>query len=284
MQTHSSAAALRTALAAERQRGREIALVPTMGNLHEGHLAVVRAAQSHAQCVVVSSFVNPKQFGPGEDFERYPRSPERDHELLTAQGVGHLFTPATEELYPAGEAAHTAVLVPGLSDILCGAKRPGHFSGVATVVCKLLNIAAPRWALFGEKDYQQLAVLRRMAAELCLPTAIVGVPTVRAPDGLALSSRNQYLSPAERRRASALCQSLGHTAEALRGGARDFAALCREGERHLQAAGMAPEYYEVRVIDTLAVATADSRNMVVLGAAQLGRARLIDNLSVAVEG
>ncbi len=282
MQIHHRAAALRTVLAAERQSGHDIAFVPTMGNLHQGHMALVQLAKSHSQCVVASIFVNPIQFGAGEDFEHYPRTPERDHELLRSHGVAHLFTPDVDELYPAGTADHTTVSVPGLSDILCGTKRPGHFNGVATVICMLLNIVAPRWLLCGEKDYQQLLVLRRMAAELCLPTEIVGVPTVRAPDGLALSSRNQHLSPDERRSAAALCQSLGHSAEALRGGERDFTALCQAGARQLREAGMVPEYYEVRSADTLAMATVESKNVVILVAAQLGRARLIDNLPVSL--
>ena len=195
MQVHRTAAALRRVLAQERARGRSIALVATMGNLHAGHIRLVRGAQRQADITVASIFVNPSQFGAGEDFRHYPRTPRRDRALLQEAGVQHLFAPAHNVMYPRDALPHTEVRVPALSNILCGASRPGHFSGVATVVAKLLQLVQPDVAIFGKKDYQQLCVIRRMVRDLNIPVRIAAVPTVREADGLAMSSRNRYLGP-----------------------------------------------------------------------------------------
>ena len=216
MRIVETVADLRGCVAALRKRGERVGLVPTMGNLHQGHLSLIDTARRHgAAAVVVSSFVNPLQFGPREDYDAYPRTPEEDREALAGKGVALVFAPTVETMYPGGQAATTRVEVPGLSTILCGQFRPGHFVGVATVVTKLLNMAQPDLAVFGEKDYQQLVVIRRMADDLCLPVEIVGSPTVREGDGLAMSSRNRFLSAEERTRAPELYQALGEAATAV---------------------------------------------------------------------
>jgi pantoate--beta-alanine ligase len=258
----------------------KLALVPTMGNLHQGHLALVRRAKQETEAVIVSIFVNPLQFGPGEDFDAYPRTLEQDLELLRSEGVSCVFTPERSALYPDDEAAQTRVHVPEISDILCGAGRPGHFDGVATVVAKLLNLVAPEVAVFGNKDYQQLAVIRRMAGDLALPVRIVGVDTVREPDGLAMSSRNGYLSDAQRAQAPDLYATLRWVADRLTDQVSDYAHLAGAGIARLEDAGFDPEYLEIREADTLAPAQPESRDLVVLAAAMLGRARLIDNIEV----
>jgi len=275
-------AGLRREVARWRQAGIRLALVPTMGNLHAGHLALVQAARAQAGRVVVSVFVNPLQFGPSEDFAAYPRTQQRDAELLASAGADLLFAPSVEAMYPRGQAGHTRVEVPGLSEILCGASRPGHFIGVATVVCKLLNLVQPDLALFGEKDYQQLLVIRRMAEDLCLPVEIQGLATVREPDGLAMSSRNAYLLPAERALAAQIYRVLGRSAERLRAGV-PVAEVQAEGLAELSAAGLSPEYLSVRRADDLGSPGPDDRELVVLAAARLGRARLIDNLRVRID-
>lgn len=257
-----------------------VALVPTMGGLHEGHLELVRRARQAADRVVVSLFVNPLQFGPGEDYDAYPRTLDSDTSLVDAVGAQLLFAPPVEEVYPRPLEVETRVEVPGLSDILCGASRPGHFVGVATVVCKLLNMVQPDTAVFGEKDFQQLVVLRRMAEDLAFPVEVVGVPTVREPDGLALSSRNAYLSVDERGRAPALFAALGEAAAAVRSGEPDLEAIEREAARRMAASGLRPEYVSIRVADDLRTPGAPDRDLVILAAARLGRARLIDNLRV----
>ena len=264
-----------------RRDGLRVALVPTMGNLHRGHMELVRRARGLADRVVVSLFVNPLQFGPGEDFDGYPRTLELDRGLLEAEGVQLLFAPAAvAEVYPRPAAEQTRVEVPGLSDILCGASRPGHFVGVATVVCKLFNMVQPDIAVFGEKDFQQLLILRRMVEDLGMPVQMLGVPTVREADGLALSSRNSYLSAEQRTRAPALYHTLRETAAAVKGGRRDFAELERAGGERLQEAGLEPDYLSIRRATDLAPAAPGDSDLVVLGAAYLGRARLIDNLRV----
>jgi len=257
-----------------------VALVPTMGNLHRGHLELVRRARALADRVVVSLFVNPMQFGAGEDFEAYPRTLEQDQSLVETGGAQLLFAPAVPEVYPRPAGEQTRVEVPGLSNILCGASRPGHFVGVATVVCKLFNMVQPDIAVFGEKDFQQLLVLRRMVEDLGMAIRVVGAPTVREADGLALSSRNGYLSAEQRARAPALYRTLGETVAALQGGRRDFAELEREGAERLRQAGLKPDYLSIRRATDLGRATAGDLDLVVLGAAYLGRARLIDNLRV----
>lgn len=270
---------LRARVAGWRAAGERVALVPTMGNLHQGHLTLVREARSRAERVVVSIFVNPLQFGAGEDLDAYPRTLEQDQRRLEETGCDLLFAPTASVVYPRGQAGQTRVEVPGLSDILCGAARPGHFVGVATVVCKLFCMVQPDVALFGEKDFQQLLVIRRMVEDLNLPVEIVGVPTVREPDGLAMSSRNGYLSADERARAPALYRSLMQAGESLRQGSA-VEEVERTAVAALQESGLTPDYVAVRRAEDLGSAIADDVNVVILGAAALGRARLIDNLRV----
>ncbi len=270
---------LRARVATWRRADQRVALVPTMGNLHPGHLALVREAQRLADRVVVSIFVNPLQFGPSEDFGAYPRTLEQDRALLEAAGTHLLFAPPVAAVYPRGQAGQTRVEVPGISDILCGASRPGHFVGVATVVCKLFNMVQPDLAIFGEKDFQQLLVIRLMTQDLSLPVTIQGLATVREPDGLAMSSRNGYLTREERARAPALYQTLLRAGERLRAGVA-IAEVERLAAEEIAAAGLGPDYCSVRRAGDLALAGSEDRELVVLVAARLGRARLIDNLGV----
>ncbi len=257
-----------------------IASVPTMGNLHEGHLDLVRIARQHGQCVVVSIFVNPLQFGANEDFSNYPRTLAQDSEKLGQCGVDVVFTPTERDLYPQPQQV---TVEPPLANELCGAFRPGHFRGVATVVLKLLNIVQPQVAVFGKKDYQQLYVVRQVAAQLNLPVEIVGGETVRAPDGLALSSRNQYLSVAERTEASFLYQTLAGMRQATLDGEADYAKLERQAAEALTARGWQVDYVAVRAQATLMQPESGERDLVVLAAARLGRTRLIDNLEVCLK-
>ncbi|BBE34258.1 pantothenate synthetase [Sphingosinicella microcystinivorans] len=254
-----------------------MALVPTMGALHAGHLALVAAGLARADRVVASIFVNPTQFGPNEDFSRYPRREAEDAAALGGAGCHLLFAPAVEEMYPAGFAS--SVQVAGLTAELDGAHRPGHFDGVATVVSKLLNQAGADFAMFGEKDYQQLLTVRRMAADLDIPTEIVGVPTVREADGLALSSRNAYLSAEERARAALFPKTLMAARDAIRAGAAVETVLA-EAEAALRAAGFLPDYVALRDAETLLPVTALDRPARILSAIRLGSTRLIDNLAV----
>lgn len=270
---------LRARVATWRRADQRVAFVPTMGNLHAGHLALVREALRLADRVVVSIFVNPLQFGPTEDFGAYPRTLEQDCALLEAAGTHLLFAPPVAAVYPRGQAGQTRVEVPGISDILCGASRPGHFVGVATVVCKLFNMVQPDLAVFGEKDFQQLLVIRLMTQDLSLPVAIQGLATVREPDGLAMSSRNGYLTREERARAPALYQTLLRAGERLRAGVA-IAEVERLAAEEISAAGFGPDYCSVRRAGDLALAGSEDRELVVLAAARLGRARLIDNLGV----
>ncbi|MCO5762539.1 MAG: pantoate--beta-alanine ligase [Chromatiaceae bacterium] len=279
LETIEQISTLRERVAGWRRAGQRVAFVPTMGNLHAGHLALVAEARRLAERVVVSIFVNPLQFGPQEDFGAYPRTLARDQELLAGAGTDLLFAPSVEVVYPRGQAEQTRVEVPGISDILCGASRPGHFVGVATVVCKLFNMVQPDLAVFGEKDYQQLMVIRRMTLDLSLPVAIQGLATVREADGLAMSSRNGYLTAQERARAPALYLTLRRCAEWLRQGL-DIAAVEGLGREEIAAAGFGPDYVSVRRAANLGLPQAGDRELVVLAAARLGRARLIDNLRV----
>ncbi|MDR3418387.1 MAG: pantoate--beta-alanine ligase [Nevskia sp.] len=271
---------LQAELAEWRARRESIALVPTMGNLHAGHLSLVQRAHQLGECVVVSVFVNPLQFGPGEDFERYPRTLEADAALLRQAGAHVLFAPAVADMYPGGYPPLTTVRVGGsLTDILDGHFRPGHFDGVATVVNILFNLVRPDVAVFGEKDWQQLQVIRRMVADLGMAVRVVGVPTARDADGLALSSRNQYLGAAERALAPRLYAALQAVAAGIEAGRRDFEVLCLEQKRALEAEGFRPQYLEVRSQD-LSPARAEATAFVALVAAYLGGTRLIDNLSL----
>jgi pantoate--beta-alanine ligase len=265
-----------------REAGERIAFVPTMGNLHRGHLSLVRLAREYAERVVVSIFVNPTQFAEDEDYGAYPRTPEDDRELLREAGVDLLFTPSAETVYPFGETAATRLHVPGLSEDLCGRFRPGHFDGVATVVCRLFCMVMPDVAVFGQKDYQQFLIIRRMTRDLSMPIGIVLAPTVREDDGLAFSSRNRYLSEAERRAAPELHGALGEIRESLLTGDRDYAALEERALARLAVAGFEPDYVGVRDARDLRAPSAQTRELVVLAAARLGRARLIDNLLVRV--
>jgi pantoate--beta-alanine ligase len=273
---------LRDAIAALRADGK-IAMVPTMGALHEGHLTLVRAARQHAAHVVVSIFVNPRQFGANEDLDAYPRQLARDSELLEREGVSVLWAPEPVAMYPAGYA--TNISVSGVSDGLCGAARPGHFDGVATVVCKLFNQVQPDLAFFGEKDWQQLAVIRRMARDLDLTRphvdAIIGVPTVREADGLAMSSRNAYLSPEQRSRAAAIPMAMQQAARELGGGAAAAPVLAALKE-HLLAAGFDQvDYADLRQADSLVpLESAEGATARLFVAARIGGTRLIDNIPV----
>lgn len=259
----------------------EVALVPTMGNLHDGHIALMREAAKEAPNVVASIFVNRIQFGPTEDFERYPRTFEADCEKLEAAGVGHVFAPLESEMYPQPQR-YFVEPAPALAGVLEGASRPGHFRGVATVVLKLFNIVQPDVALFGKKDYQQWLVLQHMVQELSLPIRIVGGEIVRAPDGLALSSRNGYLSVPERSEAPRLQRMLSAVRDAVRGGRRDFAALQSEAADSLNRSGWQVDYLCIRRREDLTEPADDSdaSGLVVLAAARLGSTRLIDNLEI----
>ena len=261
--------------------GREsVALVPTMGNLHEGHLTLVREARARADRVVVSIFVNPLQFDREDDLRAYPRTLEQDAQRLQAEGVDVLFAPDESVIYPHGARNSTFVEVPELGTSLEGASRPGHFRGVATVVAKLFNLVQPDLAFFGEKDFQQLLVVRRLVQDLDFPVEIVSVATKREADGLAMSSRNGYLTPEERLRAPALYRALLEVAGALKAGADDYAALEARALRRLAQSGLRADYVTVRRRGDLGVPGADDRELVVLGAAWLGKARLIDNVPV----
>lgn len=276
MQTVRQLVPLRAAVAAWRAAGERVALVPTMGALHDGHMALVEAAKRAAERVVVSIFVNPMQFGPNEDLAQYPRKELADSRMLAAAGVDLLWMPPVEVMYPEGFASNLSVR--GVSEVLDGAHRPGHFDGVATVVAKLLNQIRPDIALFGEKDWQQLAVIRRMVADLDLDVEILGVPTQREDDGLALSSRNVYLLPEERARAVALPRALGVAERAIARGGDPEAALDQAREM-LGAAGFEIDYVALADAETLG-APIDGRPMRLLAAARIGGTRLIDNIPV----
>ena len=257
-----------------------VGLVPTMGNLHAGHMALVRACRGAVDVCVVSIFVNPTQFGPGEDFASYPRTLAADLRLLEAAGVDVVFAPTVAEMYPDGQAGHATIVLPALAHTLCGAGRPGHFDGVATVVAKLFNIVAPRQAFFGEKDWQQLTLVRRMARQLNMAVDVVGVPTVRAASGLALSSRNSYLTAAEQARAPLLQRSLQNARRAIAQGDADYAAIARRASAELAASGFDVDYVAVRDAERLVAPDSATTRLRVLAAARLGRARLIDNVGV----
>lgn len=274
-----SVADLRAQVRAWRLEGLRVGLVPTMGALHRGHLSLVEAALSRADRVAASVFVNPSQFGPTEDFSAYPRQEAADAGMLAGAGAHLLFAPTVAEMYPPGFA--TTVTVTGVSAGLCGEVRPGHFAGVATVVTKLLLQALPDVAVFGEKDYQQLQVIRRLVRDLDVPVEVMGAATVREPDGLALSSRNAYLSPAERAMAPALYRVLTGVAERLRGGEIEAAPLLAEASAEILRTGFASvDYLELRDAETLAALDHADRPARLLVAARLGKARLIDNIGV----
>jgi pantoate--beta-alanine ligase len=279
MEVISTAPELRIRLDGWRARGERIAFVPTMGNLHAGHYALVRLARAKAARVVVSIFVNPTQFGAGEDFERYPRTLDADREGLVAEGTDLLFLPGMADMYPLGIELAARVHVPGLSGILCGASRPGHFDGVAGVVLRLFNMVMPDIAVFGEKDYQQLLLIRRLVADLALPIDIRAGATVREPDGLALSSRNRYLDADARARAPALYATLQWMGAAWCEG-RQPESIESEALVRLRSAGLDPDYCVLRRADDLADPVPGDTALRALGAVRVGSARLIDNIAV----
>jgi pantoate--beta-alanine ligase len=280
MDTVTSIAAVREQVRAWHREGLRVAFVPTMGNLHPGHVSLIEAARDHGDRFVTSIFVNPMQFGPNEDFAHYPRTPTQDELMLAAAGCNLMFMPDVAEVYPNGSERATRIDVPGLSRILCGEFRPGHFEGVATVVQKLFNIVQPDVAVFGEKDFQQLTVIRRMVTDLCIPVEIIGAPTLRDPDGLAMSSRNQYLNPAERAVAPRIYEILTSIAKRLEARDNDFTGMERAGVQALEAGGFRPDYFAVRQAQDLSAPRTDTGHFVVLTAARLGKARLIDNVQV----
>ena len=280
MDTVTTIAAVREHVRGWRREGRRVVFVPTMGNLHAGHVSLIEAARRAGERFVASIFVNPMQFGPNEDFAHYPRTPGEDERMLAAAGCNLMFMPDVTEIYPHGSERATRVEVPGLSRILCGQFRPGHFEGVTTVVAKLFHIVEPDVAVFGEKDYQQLTIIRRMVDDLCMPVEIIAAPTVRDADGLAMSSRNQYLTADERALAPTLHATLAAAAARARATDADLAGIERAGFTALERAGFRPDYFSVREAADLSTPSDASRELVVLTAARLGKARLIDNVRV----
>jgi len=278
MSTVTTIAQVRAQVAEWRAARERVVFVPTMGNLHAGHVSLIEAARRHGKRFVASIFVNPMQFGPNEDFAHYPRTPTQDAKMLADAGCDLMFMPDVGEIYPNGADQATRVEVPGISNILCGEFRPGHFEGVATVVAKLFNIVDADVAIFGEKDFQQLTVIRRMVADLCLRVEIIGAPTVREADGLAMSSRNQYLDEAQRKLAPTIYRQLSQAVAALKSGVRDYEHIEGAGRTALDGAGFRTDYFSVRDAKTLARALPDTRQFVVMTASRLGKARLIDNI------
>lgn len=282
MRTTGNKDQLQARLSEARSKGHRIAFVPTMGHLHEGHMQLVRRAREQAEVVVVSIYVNPLQFGAGEDLDNYPRTLAADKEKLFAEGVHLLYTPDTSDIYPEGLQRHTQVEVPDLSETLCGSSRPGHFNGVTTIVAKLLNIVRPDFALFGEKDFQQLSIVRKMVTDLCMPVQVIGVPTVRDTDGLALSSRNSYLSPSQRRIAPLLHETLASCREAIACDFDNFLQLESHARMRLLQAGFIPDYFAIRDAHTLRNVTEETEEIAILAAARLGNTRLIDNVRLSL--
>jgi len=280
LNTVTTIAAVRERVQRWRREGLRIAFVPTMGNLHAGHVSLIEAARRHGERFIASIFVNPMQFGPNEDFAHYPRTPREDERMLTEAGCSLMFMPDVTEIYPLGSEGAARVEVPGVSRMLEGEFRPGHMEGVSTVVAKLFHIVEPDVAVFGEKDFQQLTLIRHMVADLCMPVKIVGAPTVRHADGLAMSSRNQYLTPTERARAPEIYKALQAAAARVRTGDVDFVSIERTGFQALESAGFQPDYFSVRQAHDLSPATAAARDLVILTAARIGKARLIDNVQV----
>ena len=283
MQFIESLSALRELRQSWRSNGQTVAFVPTMGNLHDGHLDLVKQAKSLADKVVVSIFVNPMQFGANEDLDAYPRTLDADRSKLEAHGVDALFFPAVEDVYPRGLTEQTIVEVPAISDLLCGASRPGHFRGVATIVCKLFNMVQPEVACFGEKDFQQLQVIRTMVEDLSLPISIVGVPTRRQEDGLAMSSRNGYLSAEQRATATRIYAAMKQMHEAITASQESYDDIERKASQMLMTAGLTPDYVTIRNVTTLQPATPDDTTLVILIAAFMGTTRLIDNMQLTLD-
>jgi len=281
MQSVSEIKSLRSQIKAWRQQGLSIAFVPTMGNLHQGHFSLVEKAKTLADKVVVSIFVNPMQFGANEDLDSYPRTLDADKQGLAEIGTALVFTPTVDVMYPNGLAAQSYVDVPDISMGYCGGARPGHFKGVATVVTKLFNMVQPDFACFGEKDFQQLQVIRAMVRDLSMPIEIIGVPTQREISGLAMSSRNGYLSEQEKDTAKVLYQTLLNAGQSLEQGNKAFDAIELEAKQALEQAGLKPDYFAIAEKDNLKPATLETKEFVILAAAFLGKVRLIDNLQVS---
>jgi len=273
---------LRTLLATQRQEGKTIGLVPTMGNLHAGHMSLVNAAKSQCDFVISTIFVNPLQFGANEDLDTYPRTLDADLELLKQHGCSAVFAPAVEEMFGNDTTQQTSIHVPVVSENFCGSSRPGHFDGVATIVCKLFNLTSPDAAFFGLKDYQQFLVIRKLVKDLAIPIEIHGIETVREASGLAMSSRNNYLNEAEKDSAASIYASLRQTAEAIRSGDKDFDRLADQAKERMRSAGLKPDYFAICRADDLRLATSADTNLVVLAAAYIGSGRLIDNLRVVL--
>jgi len=271
---------LRDALNAARNKGKKIGLVPTMGNLHDAHLALVKQAQAACDVVVVSIFVNRLQFGLNEDWDKYPRTLERDAQKLKAIGCDYIFCPEESEIYPNGMDTQTRVIVPTMANALCGASRPGHFDGVTTVVAKLFNIVEPDVAVFGLKDYQQLAIIRRMAEDLCLSLTIEAGDIVREPDGLAMSSRNTFITEQERPHANILNKQLNSVKAEIESGNVDFLGLQAVSQQVISEAGFKPDYFSICNSKTLELAAQDDKHLTILGAMYTQGARLIDNISL----
>ncbi len=284
MKTLTSIDSVRDAINGAKQQGKTTAFVPTMGNLHAGHISLIEEAKKQADCVMASVFVNPMQFGAGEDLDSYPRTLQEDINKLTAAGCDFLFTPTEAIMYPAGQSHHTQIKVPELTSRLCGADRPGHFAGVCTVVSKLFNIVQPDSAFFGKKDFQQLAVIRKMVFDLNIPVSIYAVETKRETDGLALSSRNQYLSAEERLIAPNLYQVLMQTKQAILAGNSNYTTLCAEGIKTLQSAGFTPGYLDILDAKTLNPINGNTFEGVIAVAASIGNTRLIDNVTFLLNG
>jgi len=283
MITTDSIHTLRSLLQAQKELRARVALVPTMGNLHEGHISLLKIASRECDFVVTSVFVNPMQFGPHEDFESYPRTLLADQEKLASAGCSVLFIPKTEEMYPDGFTNICNVNTPNASTGLCDQNRPGHFQGVATVVTKLFNIVQPDVAVFGHKDYQQLSVIKRISKDLNFPTRILGAPTVRSADGLALSSRNTYLSPDERKIAPQLYKSLKTIAIEIEQGARDFPELIAKAKQRLKNSGFQVDYLEIRSSLTLDAPCPADTKLIILASAVIGTTRLIDNIELSIK-
>ncbi len=282
MKTCHTVKELRAALKVERLKDNSIVFVPTMGNLHDGHMSLIRRAKKEGKVIVASIFVNPMQFGDNEDIERYPRTLAEDQVLLLENGCHYLFAPDALEVYPDGKRSQTQIEVSGISNILCGASRPGHFIGVSTVVTKLFNIVQPDVAIFGSKDFQQLKVIENMVRDLSSNIKIIGEDIARAEDGLALSSRNGYLTPAERTIAPSIFESLLNAKEQIQLKEKTFEEISEQAQKKLEEIGFTRDYFEIRSQHSLQKPTKDEKNLVILVAAYLGKARLIDNLCITL--
>ncbi|WMS89172.1 pantoate--beta-alanine ligase [Pleionea litopenaei] len=283
MESFSQQSELQEALKAARREGKTIAFVPTMGNLHEGHLSLMHQAKQHADICVASIFVNPLQFGPNEDFDAYPRTLQQDQEKLQSERVDFLYLPTIDDIYPRGMDKHTQVkAIDQLTNKLCGASRPNHFLGVTTIVNILFNIVQPDIAIFGKKDFQQLQVIKRMVDDLCMPIDIIGGKIVREKNGLAMSSRNGYLSDLEKDQASHLRATIIATQKQIEAGDRDYSSLIRDAQKHLKQDGFKVDYFEIVNRATLEPAKEQDRELLIAAAAWLGQPRLIDNQEVDI--